>query len=515
MDYILNNNGLHSVDLSVKNVVTNTAFDSFFDINRSSNNTGVNVTPNSAMTYSSVFEAVQIISGDVARIELDIYEPDGNNREKRIKHSAYKLLNRKANKYTSGYCFRETLQAHALLWGNGFAEIFYDEVGRPKELYILDPSKVEPEIVEDELVYKIYSDDRSRFRVLPDYKMFHLKGLGFDGIKGFSVVSLARDSWGLGMSAERHGARHFKQGARPNIILKHPAHLDPDTADELAETFRDKHGGPEGVGRPAIAAGGLEVVPLSISNSDSQWLESREFQRVEVASWFSLPPHKLGDSSRIAYNSLEAEERAYASQTLMRWFERWESEVDCKLLTERQFQSSWFAEHAVEKLVQGDSETQIDTLVKLRVAKLVTQNEARHKLNLPSVEDGDTFENPATSVGEEYTDGDPVPGQGPDEQQQDNMPEVEERAKALIRSRSDQLSKTYEKQVSNLKGKPEKCNDFKDTFKIKIFDALRPLMDLYTACVQVEDLSDNELRESIQSWMSGETETLLGELLND
>lgn len=514
MDYILNNNGIHSVDLSVKNVVTNTAFDTFFDINRSQNNTGVSVTPNTAMTYSSVYEAVQIISGDVARIELDIFEPDGDNRERRTKHSAYKLLNRKANRYTSGYAFRETLQAHALLWGNGYAEIMYDEVGRPKELFILDPSKVEPEVIDGELIYKIYNDQRSEFRILPAYRIFHVRGLGFDGIKGFSVVSLARDSWGLGMAAERHGARHFKQGARPNIILKHPAHLDQDTADQLVETFREKHGGTDGVGRPALAAGGLEILPLSISNADSQWLESREFQRVEVASWFSLPPHKLGDSSRMAYNSLEAEERAYASQTLMRWFERWESEVDCKLLTDRQFQSSWFSEHAVEKLVQGDSETQVDTLVKLRVAKLVTQNEARHKLNLPSVEDGDTFENPATSVGEEYTDGESVPGQGPGEQEQDNGSEVEAKARELIRSRGEQLANTYKKQTANLEGKDEKLSEFQATFKEKIYNAMRPLVDLYTACLKVDELTEDELKNSIELWSSGETESILGEMID-
>ena len=507
MDYVLNNQGLQAVDLSVKNIITSNNFDSFFETVDNRNNAGVSVTPNSAMTYSSVFEAVQIISGDVARIDLDIYEPNDEDRVKRRRHPAYRLLNRKANSYTSGYAFRETLQAHALLWGNGYAEIVHDEVGRPKELLILDPSRVTPEVIDGELIYRVYSSiDRKESKILPAYKVFHVRGLGFNGIQGFSVVTLARDSWGLGMAAERHGARHFKQGARPNVVLKHPAHLDQDQAEELVEAFQSKHSGADGVGRPALAAGGLEIVPLSMSNTDSQWLESREFQRIEVASWFALPPHKLGDSSRMAYNSIEAEERAYASQTLMRWFERWESEVDMKLLTDRQFGADWFSEHAVEKLVQGDSETQVDTVVKLRNAMVITQNEARHKLNYASVEDGDTFLNPSTYSADNAN---------PDEEDDTEEPEEEsdgvvEQVENLLAARMSQLENTYNKQIKNLEGKDDKIKNFTDTFAVKMVEAIMPILNLLSACKKEQPHEESAVHENILAWMKGEHVLLEG-----
>lgn len=505
MDYVLNNHGLQAVDLSVKNVITSNSFDSFFETVDNRNNAGVSVTPNSAMTYSSVFEAVQIISGDVARIDLDIFEPDGEDRLKRPRHPAYKLMNRKASSYMSGYAFRETLQAHALLWGNGYAEIIFDNVGRPKELIILDPSSVTPDLVDGELIYKIHSTvDRNKYSVLPAYKVFHVRGLGFNGIQGFSVVSLARDSWGLGMAAERHGARHFKQGARPNVVLKHPAYLDQDQAEELVEAFQSKHSGTDGVGRPALAAGGLEIVPLSMSNTDSQWLESREFQRIEVASWFALPPHKLGDSSRMAYNSIEAEERAYASQTLMRWFERWESEVDCKLLTDRQFGADWFSEHAVERLVQGDSETQVDTIVKLRNAMVITQNEARHKLNFASVPDGDTFLNPSTYSADDYETED-----SPEEEEEEEADEVVEQVENLLAARLLQLENTYKKQMGNLSGKEEKIAAFQETFAGKILDAVLPIVDLLATCKKTQSPGEEAVLENVKDWMNGKNDLLL------
>lgn len=511
MDYILNENGLRQIDMGFKNVVSSNGFDSFFSSVNSYNNTGVSVTPRSSLTYSSVYQAVQIISGDVARIQLDVYQPDGEDRKRRPKHPAFKLLNRAASQWLSGYGFRETLQAHALLWGNGYARIEFDSVGRPSELVILDPATVRPEVVDGELIYKVgETTDQKGYEVYPAYKIFHIKGMGFDGIQGFSVVSLARDSWGLGMAAERHGSRFFKQGARPNVVLKHPAYLDQDAADQLVESFQSKHSGVDGVGRPALAAGGLEIVPLSIPNTDSQWLESREFQRVEVASWFSLPPHKLGDSSRMAYNSIEAEERAYASQTLMRWFERWESEIDMKLLTAFQYQNNWFSEHDISKLVQGDSETQVDTIVKLRSAMVITQNEARNQLNYPAVEGGDEFENPATSTGED-------PETVPEEQEPTEEPEpeetIQEKAAAVLRSRVEQFDKTYRKQASALESKPERLIAFSETFSEKMYDGLMPLVDL-VATISGRSITEEELQINIAGYIGGENKLCEG-ILND
>ena len=39
-------------------------------------------------------------------------------------------------------------------------------------------------------------------------------------------------------------------------------------------------------------------------------IETRRLSIIEVANWLGLPPHKLGDDSRTAYNSLEQENRS-------------------------------------------------------------------------------------------------------------------------------------------------------------------------------------------------------------
>lgn len=357
---------------------------------------GVNVNYSASMTIAYVFAATSIISGDVASLPLHYYdiEADGDKIVNR-RHPAYWLLNGDASDWMSGYVLRETMQHHALLCGNAYARIIRDGGMRPSELVLLDPYKIEVKQREDGSVYYLQTETREEFS---PRSILHIPGLGFDGLKGHSVIQLARNSFGLALAQDKHGAKHFANGASPNIVLKHPKTLDKPTADELLSTFEKRHSGSENTGRPALAAGGLEIQALSVSNEDAQWLDSRKFSRVEVSTWFQLPPHKLGDDSRIAYNSIEAENRSYVTQTLRRWLRRWEVECNRKLLQERIRRSfSGCLEHDTEQLVDTDLQTKVESWTKLREAKVVTGNEVRTKLRLPKVDGLDDFENPNTS----------------------------------------------------------------------------------------------------------------------
>lgn len=517
MDLLVTSTGVKQIDAGDFNNSLANPQEIFFDaFAQVKNDSGVSVTPTTALTYSSVWQAVQIIAGDVARVRFNVYErANDDSRVIKRRHPAYTLLNKRSNPYLSGYYLRETLTAHALLWGNGYAKIIRSNTGAPIALELLQPDQVTPERLQDGRVVYHVRIAQNKTDTLAYDDVLHLKGLGFDGLKGHSVVTLARNSFGLGMAAEKHGARHFKQGARPNVILKHPQRLDKDQADQLLESFEKRHGGSENVGRPALAAGGLEIVPLSMSNSDSQWLESRQFQRVEIASWFSLPPHKLGDSSRIAYNSIEAEERSYVNQTLMRWFERWEHEVDAKLLTERQYMSDWYTEHDVETLIQGDMQTQTATAVSLRNAMIITQNEARSRFNLPNVDGGDSFENSATSSNQA-----PPPDNPP------SNARALQACRQMIQERISQFVRTEINQVVKIAGRAKNVatslENFYGEFQNKFAAGLRPCIDTWDALREHETSEDRvsdlvgehcsqSLQELIETLQNGTPPEMLGD----
>lgn len=354
----------------------------------------IHVSADKALTIAPWFQGIGIISGDMARVPLDVFSRDAeDDREKQREHPAYALLNRQANLAMTSFTFRETVTAYALSWGNGYAAIIW-QGAQPVALIPIPPDVMWPERLTDNRVVFVHRQPSGEEKIYSSNDILHIRGLG-SGLAGYSVYRYARESLGLGLAAQRHGSRHFSNDARPNLLLKTPVEMQKPDRDLLLDQWDARHR--QNPGRPALLTGPLDAVPLAGSNEDSQWIESRKFSRDEVASWLSLPPHKLGSDARLSYNSVEAEERSYVSQTLMRWFKRWEAECDVKLLSTREQKAWWYFEHNTGALIQGDYTTQANVLVQLKNAKIITRNESRKKLNMNSVEGGDEFENAATS----------------------------------------------------------------------------------------------------------------------
>jgi HK97 family phage portal protein len=363
---------------------------------------GQRMTPQIALTYSSVWQSCSLISTGVSGLPLEVYrrDPQNDDRERFRLHPAWSLLNLSPeNSPTiSANTFRECLQTHALLWGNGFAEIKRNGAGRPVAMTLLPPDLTWADNSTDELTYWTTVSLREDARQIPARNVFHLKGMSGDGVMGYSVFQMARNSWGLGLAQEKHGNRHWMNNARPNIALKTEAMLNEDQATSLRQRFEDRHRGLDAPTATAVLSGGLDIVPFSISNQDGQWLESRRFSRTEVASWFNLPPHFLGDSGTTGYASLVEENRRYLQQTLLPWLRKWQAEADLKLLSPNErAERLFYFEHNLQSLLDADTAAVVDQVTRLIQSEVITTNEARAKLNLNRREDGlgDDFRNPA------------------------------------------------------------------------------------------------------------------------
>jgi HK97 family phage portal protein len=71
---------------------------------------------------------------------------------------------------------------------------------------------------------------------------------------------------------------------------------------------------------------------VSFSPEDSQFLQSRQFSVQDVCRWFKVSPHLVGDPSRLAYASSEAEFNAYLVHSLSPHLVNIQSEINCTLL---------------------------------------------------------------------------------------------------------------------------------------------------------------------------------------
>jgi HK97 family phage portal protein len=296
---------------------------------------GVSVNAQTALTYSAFWRAVNLISSDTAKLPLLVYKKKGKARQVAIKHPAYKLLRRKPNSETKAFDFRRTLMGHALSVGNGYAYIVRSGAGDPLELIQLNPLVTYPVRANGRLWY-VTEPPNSEMRKLPADDVLHIKGLSFDGMQAYSIVEKARETLGLGMALETYGSIFFQNAARPAVVLEHPGKLTEPAAKNLRESWERMQAGLKNAHRTAVLTEGMTAKPLSISARDAQLIEERQFQIREVANFTGVPSHKLGDTARSGYNSLEQEDQDYLDSTLDQWLVSWEEECWDKLLRERE-----------------------------------------------------------------------------------------------------------------------------------------------------------------------------------
>jgi len=346
--------------------------------------TGQNVNQASSMTYSAVWAAVRAISEGVASLPLQVFRKghDGS-RSKANDHPLYRILHDQPNPEMSALTFRETLMGHALVWGNGYAEIVRDKnSGRVQQLWPLDPSQVEP--VRDEKGELFYKYGSVIF--LPT-EILHIKGLSFDGVKGYSVIAQAKNSIGLGMAVEEFGSTFFGQGGKPAGVISVPGKLNSEAIQNMRKSWEDMHATVKNAHRVAILQNGVTYQTIGTPPDDAQWIASRSFQLQEIARWFKIPASKIGAGAG-TYSSLEQDNLAFLQETLRPWLIRWEQEINFKLISSL---DQLYAEHNQDALLRGDTAGRSAFYASALSWGWLSRNDVRALENLPPFEGGDAY----------------------------------------------------------------------------------------------------------------------------
>ena len=365
--------------------------------------TGVNVTREKALMLSEFWRGVNLIAGDVARLPLRVWRTQDNKRERDKAHPAYRVLRRKANSETDALTFRKTVMGHVLTEGNGYAYIMRDGAGRVRELIQLDPCLTWP--IRRNGILRYFTSINGKDEPINPEDMLHIKGLGYDGLVGYSVIAYAKRSLGEAIASQEYSSRFFSNNARPDIVIEHPATLSREKALQLAESWNRAYRGLNNQHKTAVLEEGMKVNAFSKTAKDSQLLELRQFGRVSVANILGIPPHKLGDSSKVAYNSLEQENQSYLNDCLETWLTTWEMECYEKLLSEAE---KAIDSHSIEfdrrGLTQPDLKTRGDFYKIAIESRFMTTNEVRAELGYNPMEESAVEDTPADSTPEDHTD---------------------------------------------------------------------------------------------------------------
>jgi HK97 family phage portal protein len=333
---------------------------------------GIRIDHDNALTISAVFRAIKAIAEPIATLQWSVLR-DTNGKRQAVMENLKYLLHRRPNPEMSAFTFRQTLMAWALSWGNGYAEIEFNLGGQPIALWPISPDRVEVkrDDATGDIVYEVSNSGGGK-SIIPASKMFHVHGLGFDGLTGYSVISLAARSLSIGMAAEEFGASFFGNGAIMSGTLEHPGKLSDPAFERLKKDFETQHSGVKNAGKPLILEEGMKWAAIGLPPGDAQFLETRKFSVTDIARWFGVPPHKLYDLDRATFSNIEHQSIEFVVDTLMPWVVRLEQEADYKLI---KGDKRVYTKLNLNALMRGDSQSRANYYREMRNMGVFSAND--------------------------------------------------------------------------------------------------------------------------------------------
>lgn len=365
---------------------------------------GIVVSTEAALSVGTVYACVSLIAETIASLPWPLFQSTANgDRRRATRHPLYRLLHDRANPEMTSFNWRECMVGHLELWGNAYSEIEFNNAGDPIALWPLRPDRMVVERIggqERRLKYS-YTVPSGRSLVLPPERVLHWAGLSSDGLIGYSRLSLAREAFGLGLAFEQYAARFFGNDSRPGGVLEVPGLMSPDSRQRLKDSWESAHRGLTQAHRVAVLEEGVSWKAVGIPPQDAQFLESRKHQRSEIAAWFRVPPHMIGDVEKSTSwgTGIEQQGIGFVTYTLSTRLKRIEQATNQSLLPETDW-TRYFSEFIVDGLLRGDSASRASFLQILRQNGVINAEQWARLENIepPPGEQGSAYLVPANMV---------------------------------------------------------------------------------------------------------------------
>lgn len=353
--------------------------------------TGLNATRvdgHNASNVSAYYRGRTYLTTQLAKLPINIKNSANEVDERNIVHF---LLNVQPNPETTAFTFKAYLLGCAIDWGCGYAEIERDTLGRPVNLWQLDPERVTPmrQSGTGKLIYHIAGNEFGGHVILEPKDLLIIRNIYTkDGITGESTINYAAQVLGISLGADSFANSLYANGGMPSGVLKSPKSMSDAAFDRLKKSWDD--GMRKGkVGGVVILEDGVEYTPITHSPANLQFIETRKFNVIEIARFLGVPPIKLFDMDSAKYGNMEQVQLEVATDILDSWARNIESEVDIKLLSKRH--SGRRCELDIHAVFRGDMSARSTYFTKLMQSAAMTPNQIRMKEGLAPYEGGDRY----------------------------------------------------------------------------------------------------------------------------
>lgn len=342
------------------------------------------ITPKKAMAIPIVWSCIKILSETVSGLPLKLYDdlPTGRVLAKSNTRAARLLA--KPNPYMTMLNFIKAIIVNMALRGNAFALIERNDEGDFIGLIPLSADSVQVD-TDDDLIYWVTPAKGPRFPVSPEF-MLHPKIFSADGINGLSPVEYQKEAMGLAKAAQSWSSRFMRKGGFTGGYVIYDNFLTEEQQNQVLAKFpKIRDGDVEDIGKMGLLQGGPKIVPAGMTQKDSQFIESQQFQEEALAGIWGVPlylANRAGKTSIMGSN-LEQQTSGFITFGLSPYIKAIEDEINDKLFSG----TTQFVEFVVEGILRADSAGRAtyygSALGGSGGSGWMTINEVRRKENLP------------------------------------------------------------------------------------------------------------------------------------
>lgn len=361
--------------------------------------TGLTISQGTSVSISTVYACTTIRAKDMSRCAPRLMKQGSARSDKSITDHPVAKLFKRPNWIQTWSEFARQMHVAYLLKGNAYAVILRNGKGDPTALIPINPDGVLVlEAVDGSLFYQVtrfglfqMAALRGQPMAIPEEDIFHLRGLSFNMLVGISLVSIARDSFGVAMGLEQQSARFMNNGARPSGILQTDKLLSEATAKRLRDQWESLRSGIQNAGKTAILEEGLKWQPMQLSSVDLEFVAQREFSISDIARWFDMPLYKLGIKGEMSRLKPDDVDQQYVNSTIMPDLVLWEEKFEQRFNLDEDNLKADFDER---RLLRSAEATRVNTQRLKIMSGISTQNECRAENGDPALPGGDVLLTP-------------------------------------------------------------------------------------------------------------------------
>lgn len=257
-----------------------------------------------AMKLPAVNACIEIISDSIAK--MPVYLMDSGTRERVTDHPALRLLTGRPTEALTAFDYHKLMESRRIAYGNAYALILRDKWGVPVELLPIAPGYMMPLLDSNAKLWYVGINPKTQeYRKFWPEDVLHYKAFSTDGLEGVSYLRRGAETIETALQAQRYEGNYYKNGGQVSGVLATETDLSSktrfdengnaiDLKNRIRENWESIHSGADNAFRIAVLDNGLKYTPLTATNRDAQFIETKAASVEDIARLFNIPFYKLG-----------------------------------------------------------------------------------------------------------------------------------------------------------------------------------------------------------------------------